>query len=75
MELYIFKIMDEPNTYVKVSTKTFKCRRTKNINDSSWWFTKRNAKSWEFSIKTKFPSATMIPVDMSLTEVKFQQIK
>jgi hypothetical protein len=75
MELYIFKIQDEPNTYVKVSTKTFGCRRTKNINDASWWFTKKNAKSWDSSIKEKFPSAEIIPVDMSFSEVKFQSIK
>lgn len=75
MELFIFKIQDEPNTYVKVSTKTFGCRRTKNINDASWWFSKKNAKSWASSINTKFPSATIIPVDMSLTEVKFKTIK
>ena len=75
MELYIYKIQDEPNTYVKVSTKTFKCRRTKNINDASWWFSKKNAKSWESSIKVKFPQAIIIPVDMSLTEVKFNKLK
>ena len=74
MELYIFKIQDD-NTYVQASTKTFKVRRTKNINNASWWFTKKNAKSWESSIKAKFPSAIMIPVDMSLTEVKFDKIK
>ncbi len=74
MELYIFKIQDE-NTYVQASTKTFKVRRTKNINDASWWFTKKNAKSWESSIKAKFPSAEMIPVDMTLNEIKFQQVK
>ena len=74
MELYIFKIQDD-NTYVQARTKTFKVRRTKNINNASWWFTKKNAKSWESSIKAKFPSATMIPVDMSFSEVKFQSIK
>ena len=74
MELYIYKIQNE-NTYVKVSTKTFKCRRTKNINDASWWFTKKNAKSWESPIKVKFPQAIIIPVDMSLTEVKFNKLK
>ena len=75
MELYIYKIQDEPNTYVKVSTKTFKCRRTKNINDASWWFTKKNAKSWESQIEAKFPSATMIPVDMSFKEIEFEPVK
>jgi len=75
MELYIFKILDETNTYIQASTKTFKVRRTKNINNASWWFSKKNAKSWESSIKVKFPSATIIPVDMSLTEVKFQSIQ
>jgi hypothetical protein len=74
MELYIFKIQDE-NKYVKVSDKTFKSRRTKNINDASWWFTKKNAKSWESSIRAKFPSAEIIPVDMAFKEIKFQQVK
>lgn len=74
MELYIYKIPNE-DSYVKASTKTFKCRRTKNINDASWWFTKKNVKSWESSIKEKFPSVIMIPVDMSLTEVKFDKLK
>lgn len=74
MELYIFKIQTE-NKYVHVSTKTLKVRRTKNINDASWWFTKKNARSWESSIKEKFPSAEIIPVDMTFTEIKFQQVK
>ena len=74
MELYIYKIQNE-NTYVQASTKTFKVRRTKNINNASWWFTKKDAKSWEHQIKAKFPSAEIIPVNMSLNEVKFQQIK
>jgi hypothetical protein len=75
MQLYIYKIQNEPNTYIKVSKKTFKCRRTKNINDASWWFSKNDAKSWEHPIKPKFPSAEIIPVDMSFSEVKFQSIK
>jgi hypothetical protein len=75
MELYIFKIQDEPNTYVKVTKKTLGFRRTKNINDASWWWTKRTARSWETSIKAKFPSATMIPVDMSFKEIEFESIK
>ena len=74
MELYIYKIPNE-DSYVKVNTKTFRYRRTKNINDASWWFTKKNAKSWESPIKVKFPEASIIPVDMSFTEVKFKSIK
>ena len=74
MELYIFKIQAE-NKYVQVSTKTFKVRRTKNINNASWWFTKSNAKSWEYPIKAKFPSAEMIPVEMSLKEIEFTSVK
>jgi hypothetical protein len=74
MELYIYKIPNE-DSYVKVNTKTFRYRRTKNINDASWWFTKKNAKSWESPIKVKFPQAIIIPVDMSLTEVKFHKLK
>lgn len=74
MELYIFKIQDE-NKYVRVIPKTLNVRRTKNINDASWWMSKSVAKSWEGSIKTKFPSAEMIPVDMSFTEIKFESIR
>lgn len=74
MELYIFKIQDE-NKYVKVSKETLKVRRTKNINDASWWWTKRTAKSWESRIKAKFPSAEIIPVDMTLNEIQFKQVK
>ncbi len=75
MELYIFKIQDEPNTYVKVTKKTLGFRRTKNINDATWWWTKRTAKSWESRIKAKFPSAEIIPVDMTLNEIQFKQVK
>ena len=74
MELYIFKIQDE-NTYVKVNRTKLGFRRTKNINDATWWWTKRTARSWESSIKAKFPSAEIIPVDMTFTEIKFQQVK
>jgi len=74
MELYIFKIQDE-NKYVRVIPKPLNVRRTKNINDASWWMSKSVAKSWEGSIKTKFPSAEIIPVDMTLKEIQFNKIK
>lgn len=74
MELYIFKIQNE-NTYVKMNPKTFKCRRTKNINYASWFFNKKIAKSWESLIKENFTFAEIIPVDMSFNEIEFKTIK
>ncbi len=74
MELYIYKIPNE-DSYVKVNQKTLGFRRTKNINDASWWMSKGIAKSWSNSITAKFPQAIIIPVDMSLTEVKFNKLK
>jgi len=52
--LFIYKNKDR---YITV--KGLKIGSTKNPENSAWWTTKRSAKTWETSIKSKYPQAEL----------------
>ncbi len=47
------------NAYIKVG-KNFRLYLTKNIDNASYWVSKKNANSWKKNVENKYPKVKLV---------------
>jgi len=51
-----------------VTTNGLTIGKTKNINKAAYWVNKKHAKSWETSVKDKFPMTELKKATLKISE-------